>query len=110
MDNSINVSIDMAPIMERLKHLEQRLTKSLDSASSAHDVWNNCPPLMSVKQTAEFLGISESQVYILTRRQGFPKTKALGGLKITTHMLKIWIERNTEWVEENTDFFNKNVM
>ena len=102
MDNSISVSIDMAPLMERIESLEKRLSLS--------DVWATCPPLMSVKQTAEFLGISESQVYILTRRKGFPKTKAVGGLKITTHMLKIWIERNTEWMEENTNFFSKNVM
>ncbi|MEK1833246.1 helix-turn-helix domain-containing protein [Priestia megaterium] len=106
MDNSINVSINMEPLMERLDSLEKRL----EVANSHNNIWDACPPMMSVKQTAEFLGISESQVYILTRRKGFPKTKALGGLKITTHMLKIWIERNTEWVEENTDFFNKNVM
>lgn len=106
MDNSISVSIDMAPLMERLESLEKRL----EIASSRNDIWNSCPPLMSVKQTADFLGISESQVYVLSRRKGFPKTKAVGGLKITTHMLKIWIERNTEWVEEHTNFFRKNAI
>jgi predicted DNA-binding transcriptional regulator AlpA len=106
MDNSISVSIDMAPLMERLESLEKRL----EITSSHNDIWNSCPPLMSVKQTADFLGVSESQVYVLSRRKGFPKTKAVGGLKITTHMLKIWIERNTEWVEEHTNFFSKNAM
>jgi len=106
MDNSISVSINMASLIERLESFE----KQLEIVSSRNDIWNSCPPLMSVKQTADFLGISESQVYVLSRRKGFPKTKAIGGLKITTHMLKIWIERNTEWVEEHTNFFSKNAI
>lgn len=106
MGNSINVSIDMAPLMERLENLEKRLER----ANSYNSAWESCPPLMSVKQTAEFLGVSESQVYVLSRRKGFPCTREIGGLKVTTHMLKIWIERHTEWIEDNTNFFSENAM
>jgi len=63
------------------------------------------PHLLTREEAMDVLRCGKSTLAELMRRPDFPVTKEFG-VKIPTHMLFKWIEKNTRWVEENTDYFN----
>ncbi|MDO6849220.1 helix-turn-helix domain-containing protein [Priestia megaterium] len=98
MDNSISVSIDMAPLMERLNKLEERIIQS--SQKSWLDEY---PNMLTISDLMEILGIKRTKASELLNREDFPVFR-LAGTKIPKHLFVRWIESHTEWLEKNTNF------
>jgi Helix-turn-helix domain len=96
MDNSINFSIDMAPLMERLNKLEERIIQS--SQKSWLDEY---PNMLTVSDMMEILDIKRTKASELLNREDFPVFR-LAGTKIPKHLFIQWIESHTEWINQNT--------
>jgi hypothetical protein len=67
---------------------------------------NDLPLILTREEAMNVLRCGPTKMAELMNRPDFPVTREVG-VKIPTHMLMKWIERNTRWVEENTNYFNK---
>jgi hypothetical protein len=67
---------------------------------------NDLPLILTREEAMNVLRCGPTKMAELMNRPDFPVTREVG-VKIPTHMLMKWIERNTRWVEENTKYFYK---
>lgn len=70
---------------------------------------NNMPLVLTRSEAMELLRCGPTKMAELMARPDFPVTRDIG-VKIPTHMLMKWIEKNTQWVEQNTNYFSKEAM
>ncbi|MEK4150028.1 hypothetical protein NST02_23580 [Robertmurraya sp. FSL W8-0741] len=64
------------------------------------------PPILTRDEAMEVLKCGSTTMSELMRRPDFPVIREFG-VKIPTHMLMKWIERNTNWIEKNTNYFEQ---
>ncbi|MED0665752.1 hypothetical protein P4T04_05390 [Bacillus badius] len=62
------------------------------------------PHILTREETMDVLRCGKSKLAELMRRPDFPVMRDFG-VKVPTHLLFKWIEKNTAWVDENTDYF-----
>jgi hypothetical protein len=67
---------------------------------------NELPLILTREEAMNVLRCGPTKMAELMNRPDFPVTREVG-VKIPTHMLMKWIERNTRWVEENTNYLYK---
>jgi hypothetical protein len=83
--------------------------KAFEKLSTKIDSLTGLPPLLTKKQLEEFFQISHSTASLLLNRDDFPVIREVG-VRVPTHLLIKWIEKNTKWVQENTDYFPRRVI
>jgi hypothetical protein len=64
------------------------------------------PPVLTRNEAMDLLKCGPTKMSELMNRPDFPVNREFG-VKIPTHMLMKWIEKNTRWVEQNTNYFDK---
>lgn len=67
---------------------------------------NELPPILTREEAMKVLRCGATKMSELMARSDFPVNRDLG-VKIPTHMLMKWVEKNTRWVEHNTNYFDK---
>lgn len=67
---------------------------------------NDFPVVLTRDEAMKILRCGPTKMAELMARQDFPVNREVG-VKIPTHMLMKWIEKNTGWVEQNTQYFNE---
>ncbi|MBY0122194.1 hypothetical protein [Bacillus sp. S/N-304-OC-R1] len=67
---------------------------------------NNLPLIMTREEAMNVLRCGPTKMAELMARPDFPVNREFG-VKIPTHMLMKWIEKNTNWMELNTNYFSK---
>jgi hypothetical protein len=67
---------------------------------------NDLPLVLTRDEAMNVLRCGPTKMAELMARPDFPVTREFG-VKIPTHLLMKWIEKNTNWVSENTNYFNK---
>ncbi|MFJ8245210.1 hypothetical protein [Peribacillus asahii] len=67
------------------------------------------PPILTRGEAMEVLKCGPTKMSELMARSDFPVNREFG-IKIPTHMLMKWIEKNTSWMEQNTSYFDKEVI
>ncbi|MFF2449324.1 hypothetical protein ACFVSW_19980 [Neobacillus sp. NPDC058068] len=65
---------------------------------------NDLPLVLTREEAMKVLRCGATTMAELMRRADFPVTREFG-VKIPTHMLMRWIEKNTRWMEQNTSYF-----
>ena len=64
------------------------------------------PPILTRDEAMKVLKCGSTKMSELMARSDFPVNRDLG-VKIPTHMLMKWVEKNTRWMEHNTNYFDK---
>ncbi|AGK52000.1 hypothetical protein [Bacillus sp. 1NLA3E] len=68
--------------------------------------FNDLPLVLTREEAMKVLRCGPTKMAELMARPDFPVSREFG-VKIPTHMLTKWIEKNTRWMEANTGYFNK---
>jgi len=69
----------------------------------------NLPLVLTREEAMKILRCGPTKMAELMARSDFPVNREFG-IKIPTHMLMKWIEKNTNWMEQNTSYFDKEVI
>ena len=69
----------------------------------------NLPLVLTREEAMKILRCGPTKMAELMAKPGFPVNREIG-IKIPTHMLMKWIEKNTNWMEQNTSYFDKEVI
>ncbi|WP_191559197.1 hypothetical protein [Metabacillus idriensis] len=64
------------------------------------------PLILTRTEAMDFLKCGATLMAELMSRPDFPVNREFG-VKIPTHLLMKWIEKNTQWVEDHTSYFEK---
>lgn len=95
------------------KLIEQLANKIADRAtdilSERIGSLNNLPLVLTREEAMNVLRCGATTMAELMRRPDFPVSREFG-VKIPTHMLMKWVEKNTNWMEQNTKYFSKEAM
>jgi hypothetical protein len=67
------------------------------------------PIVLTREEAMDVLRCGSTTMAELMRRPDFPVIREFG-VKIPTHMLMNWIEKNTRWLEKNSTYFDKEAM
>ncbi|MEH7392440.1 hypothetical protein [Bacillus sp. JJ1474] len=67
---------------------------------------NNLPLVLTREEAMNVLRCGPTKMAELMARPDFPVNREFG-VKIPTHLLMKWIEKNTNWIEQNTHYFSK---
>jgi hypothetical protein len=66
---------------------------------------NDLPLVLTREEAMKLLRCGPTKMAELMNRSDFPVTREFG-VKIPTHMLMKWIEKNTRWMEDNTNYYS----
>lgn len=70
---------------------------------------NELPLVLTREEAMKVLRCGPTKMAELMARSDFPVNREFG-VKIPTHLLMKWIEKNTNWIEQNTKYFKKEAM
>ena len=90
-------------------HLQAMIQKAYEQGIEDGRTKFALPKILTRAEAMELLKCGPTKMSELMAREDFPVNREIG-VKIPTHMLLNWIEKNTRWVEENTNYFNKKVI
>ncbi|MDF1511057.1 transcriptional regulator [Bacillus phage vB_Bacillus_1020A] len=92
---------------EMIEQLAEKIaTLAYEKLNNKLSIQNNLPLVLTREEAMNVLRCGSTTMSELMRRPDFPVIREFG-VKIPTHMLMKWIERNTNWVEKNTNYFEQ---